>query len=553
MNRRKLLSLAGVATLPSLSGCQAFGSTLRGEPAEFEDVSLSGPSEVGVGESFSLSVSVTNGGGRSGDFADVLTVGDADAETKIRIRDVGASESRTVEAGPFSMGHAGHQRFRLAETGASHVVSAASRSLRPGERFELSDGPGVSVSEASFLSAVFYDAADGRAVLAPDRGSVLVAVEVAVETGGSSDVRIGPDSFDVADGEVLTGLDGSDRGLDAVAGLDGDPFHRGAVGPGETRSGWLLAEVPRARAIEGLQVGWNRTRDEPDASGETTEASGETTEASGETTDASDQGRDSIPEARWRFDGVELPRFEVTDVQVPAEIELGTSVTVSATVENTGSVTGTYRAGLERRYADETDWRASETLELEVAAGSRATWTTELAPPASGRARYRFRPGSASESVTVNPATRALAESFTTPDGATVRVDVGSDYFEGLLPSYIYDEGGNQTYRAPDGNTFAFVSVAVENDAAEPVAFPERSAFSVVADGDAYSVFHQSSDDDGRLGSPVEGRFYSPKSEYGPGETHSGWLVFQIPDDVPVGELVVRCSSGDDVMAEWSE
>ncbi|NEU55857.1 DUF4352 domain-containing protein [Halorussus sp. MSC15.2] len=344
---------------------------------------------------------------------------------------------------------------------------------------------------------------------------------------------------------------------------------RGAIEPDEARTGWLLAEVPRERATAGPEFAWNRARTESETRNETVSPAGEDADESettvgGETAVASETTADSttadgtsadgdpIPEARWRFDPVEFPRFEVTELRMPTDVEFGESVTATATVENAGSVAGTYRGGLEHRYADATDWHPSETLELDLSPGASATRTTEVEPPKPGSARYRLRPGSAAASVAVHPATRALTESFTTPEGANLRVELGNDHFDGLLASYIYDAGGNETYRAPPGKTFAFVSVTAENTAAESVEFPNASAFSVAVGGQSYSVFHQSSDDGDGLASPVDGRFYAPESESDPGATHTGWLVFQVPDDASAGELSVRCSSDGDVFVSWS-
>ncbi|UPV74971.1 hypothetical protein M0R89_02630 [Halorussus limi] len=552
MNRRKLLSFATTATLPSLAGCQVFGGALDSGPATFEDVTLSGPDEVGVGETFSLSVSATNAGGESGNFTDTLTAdgrGPGD-DTRIRIGDVSASESRSVEVGPFSLSHAGRHRFRLTGTGAAHTVSAATQSLPGGQRFAFADGLALSVADPAYRDALLFDAPDGRDVLAsgdafasddesaPDE-SVLAVVRIWMEnrTGGS--LPVGPSSFSVSDGEVVATLDGAADGLASLDGVDGDPFGASALAPGDSRTGWLVADVATERATEGLQVAWNRARG--DARG------GEADEtASGETSD-------SAPEVRWQFDATELPRFEVTDLSLPAETEVGAALSATATVENTGSVPGTYRGVFEHRYADEDEWRARETVEVELAPGERRTWTTERTAPEAGRAEYRLRPGRPVETVGVRAAERGLGESFTTPDGAEVRVNVGSDAFDGLLQSYVYDDGQNQSFRAPAGKTFAFVRVAVRNATDERIAFPGPGRFSVAVGEESYGVFHQSSNGNTTFASPVEGPFYAPTAAYDPDETERGWLVFQVPADATVGDLAVRWSPSEDVGATWSE
>lgn len=575
MNRRKLVSIAGTAGLASLAGCQALGGKLSRDGPEFESVDVSGPSEVEVGESLSLSVSVTNAGGRSGDFADALTVPDAlDSDAEIRIRDVPASESRTVEVGPYAFDRAGDYRFRLAESGAVHEVSVGTRALSGGEQFAFADGLAVAASDPSAHASLFYDAPDGRGLLSPDDGSVLAVVHVSMENRSERELRTGPGSFDVAGGEVVADLGREDGSLADVADLDGDPFPDGSIAPGETQTGWLLAEVTREQVAAGLRVEWKRDRDESvgtDGAGRTTSRIGaggttsrtgtdettsrpETDEASSRTeVDETTDGRtDAAPDVRWTFDGATPPRFEVTNLTVWGEAELGSRVAATATVANTGSTSATYRGALERRDGDETDWNRAKTFERVVAPGSSTTWATEVETSAVGPTRYRLRPGSAASTVDVAPARRALGEPFTTPRGVTVRAEVGTSYFEGLLPSYIYEDLNTQTVRAESGYTFAFVRVSVENENAEPAAVPDQRVFSVVVDGEQYSAFHVSSSDDVTFRSPIDGPWYDPTAASEPGATHSGWLVFRVPDGVAVEDLGVRCSPNDDVTVTWS-
>ena len=535
MNRRKLVSIAAGAGLSSLAGCQSFGSMLRREPAQFEDVAVSGPSEIGLGESFSLTVSVRNAGGRPGDFADELTVsGAADSPTRVLVPDVAAGESRTVEVGPYAIESAGHHRLRLADSGATHTISVPTRRLGAGDRFAVGDGASVAVSNVSYHTAAFYAAAVGRGVVSPDEGSILAAVDVSVANRSGSDVGVEPDSFAVADGDVVA-LEREDGSLSTLPGRDGDPLRAGSLSPGETRTGWVLAEVSRERAANGLLVAWNRDR-----------ADGEERDS---TTAADD---DSTPEARWAFDPATLPAFEVTDLTMPAEIEVGSSFSATATVTNVGDAPGTYRAAVEQRGDDEADWHPVATVAHELEPGASATVATEAKASAVGRARYRLRPGSATSSATVFAAERALGERFTTPAGAAVRVDVGTDSFDGLLSSYIYGDSKTQMIRAKPGRAFAFVSVSVENVAAEHVGFPDWQDFSVVVDGTPRSGFHSSSSGELTLRSPVDGPVYDSKGTYEPGATRGGWLVFQVPADLAPADLVVRYAPGGEVTATWS-
>ncbi|UPW01001.1 hypothetical protein M0R88_02610 [Halorussus gelatinilyticus] len=555
MNRRRLLSFTSTAVLPSLAGCQVFGGSLSSDPAAFEEVTLSGPTEVGVGERFSLSVAATNAGGESGDFTDTLTAEGSEADdTEIRIGDVAGGETRSVEVGPFSLSHAGHHRFRLAGSEAAHTVSAATQTLPGGQRFAFADGLAVSVADPAYHRALFFDAPSGREVLAAgerrdaDDDSVLAVVRVWMENRTTRPIPTDPSSFAASDGAVVAALDQAADGLASLA-VEGDPFGGSPLAPGDSRSGWLVADVPAERAAEGLRVAWGRARREAARDGETSSASdSQSSSAGGGERDAPD----SVPEVRWQFDSADLPEFSVADLSLPAETELGTTLSASATVENVGAASGTYRAVFERRFGDETTWRTRETVELDLSPGERRTWTTEWTPPEAGRAEYRLRPGSAVETASVLAAERGFGETFTTPDGAAIRVRVGTDGFDGLLGSYIYDSGESQTYRAQKGKTFAFVRVEARNTTDEPISFPGSRRFSVAVGGESSGVFHQSSTGT-TFGSPVEGPFYAPTETYDPDETEWGWLVFQVPAGTAVGDLTVRWSPSDDVGATWTK
>ncbi|MFC4552011.1 MULTISPECIES: hypothetical protein [Halorussus] len=565
MNRRKLVSIVAGAGLSSLAGCQSFGSMLRREPARFEDVAVSGPDEIGLGESFSLTVSVRNAGGRSGEFVDELTVpGAADSPTKVLVPDVAAGESRTVEVGPFSIESAGHHRLALAESGATHVVSVPTRRLRAGERFSAADGASLAVSNVSYHTATFYAAADGRGVVSPAEGSVLAAVDVSVANPSESEVAVEPARFSVADGETVA-LEREDGALSALPGRDAGPLRAGTLAPSEVRTGWVLAEVSRERATNGLSVAWNRERADGEERDSTTEKRDErssttgTRDERGSTTGTRDErgsttaaDDDSTPEAQWAFDLARLPAFEVTDLTTPAEIEVGSSFSATATVTNVGDAPGTYRAAVERRGDDESDWHRVATVAHELEPGANATVATEAKASTVGHARYRLRPGTATSSATVFAAERALGDRFTTPAGAAIRVDLGNDAFDGFLSSYIYGDSKTQTIRAERGYTFAFVRLSVENVAAERAAFPDWKDFSVVVDGTARAGFHSSSSGAITLRSPVDGSLYHPKGAYDPGATDAGWLVFRVPEGLAQADLAVRYAPDGEVTATWS-
>lgn len=94
--------------------------TEEDEPAQFEIVEVDHPDEVEVGEEHTISVTVENVGGQSGDFEETLEISTA-AEPNWEevgpygISDVASGETATESSDPFSFDEAATYQFRLAE------------------------------------------------------------------------------------------------------------------------------------------------------------------------------------------------------------------------------------------------------------------------------------------------------------------------------------------------------------------------------------------------------------------------------------------------------
>jgi hypothetical protein len=101
--------------------------------------------------------------------------------------------------------------------------------------------------------------------------------------------------------------------------------------------------------------------------------------------------------------------FVVNDVTAPEAVESGREVTVSATIENTGSADGTFVGAL-NRVGPLVAYTPVERVELELSAGESTTWTHSHWPtldsgtePRPMRFKLNWRDGRISTETTVEP------------------------------------------------------------------------------------------------------------------------------------------------------
>lgn len=517
--------MAGTATLSSLAGCQVFSSAVRTGPPHFEEVKLSGPSEVTVGEEFTLTVSAKNTGGKKGDFTNTLTVGEGpfSSDRNVKIENIGVTKTKSTKLDPIQIGYAGEYNFRITDYGASHTVSVTTRILGSEKELNLENGPTISVTDTTLRKSVAYPTDSGTELLTPSSGRVLAFIHLSIRNGGDSNLYAGPSSFTVENGEQITELGTYSTSLKDLRDIEGQPLSTDTVLPDESKSGWILAEVSPETAKNGIRVTWNRDSESSD------------------------------PEAEWRLSSSEIPQYAVAEMAFPSEVEIGTRAEVTITVKNTGTASGTYHGLVERRNTGATEWHRLSTFSLELDAGASKSWSTEIQEPHLGASQYRLRPGSVTRSIDFVPASRSFEQAYTTPSGSKILVNVGGFNFAGFSSSYSYEGAWeNPTVEAERGNQFAFVKISAENTASEALTPPSRDAFTVDVGGDAHSPEKSQTYSTMQLVSPISGAEYSPGWTYNAGGTLSGWLIFEIPGDASKDDLTVRYSPNEKITAKWS-
>lgn len=369
---------------------------------------------------------------------------------------------------------------------------------------------------------MLYEAKYQDGLLTPNSGRMLAVIQLSITNQGETKTYVGPNSFEVENGRHITEIDQLGTSLRDIQGIENQPLDNDTILPGETKQGWLLASITTDTAKSGLRIALNR-----DSEG-------------------------SDPEVRWTHSSGDLPIYEVVEVDFPSEVEIGTETEGTITVKNTGSTSGTFQGIVERRNNGETTWQRVETFSLELAAGSSSSHTIPIQEPYLAPSQYRIRPGAVTRTVDFVAATRTLGGTYTNPSGASILANIGGFNFDGLTSKYIYKSWENKTVEASDGNTFAFVKVSVENTANESISFPSPSDFTIVSDGEEYSVAEAVPYGTATFVSPMEGEGYTASWLNNPGVTDSGWLLFEIPDSLTKVQLTVQYSPNEKITAEWS-
>lgn len=529
MKRRQALAALGTTGIASFAGCATASALVRTGPADFDEVSLSGPTTVAVDEEFSLTVEATNTGGTKGDFDAAVHVvqGPLSASEQVSVVDVPVTKTRSATVGPFRAPHAAELTFALDGTDVTHPVTVASKHLLPGEAYNAHGGDLiVQVDDVSFESALFYGR-DSRNLLEMGADSLFVRATVTVQNATGEPIEFGPSSLTVGKTPGLDRIEGGtlfSPGLESVD-LDGDPLVHQRIPSGGSRTGWVLIPVLSSIAAEGISVAW-------------------------------DHGWDDAPEAVWQPADLASPSFEITTT-FPESVEFGVEGEFSVEIQNVGRGPGTFRGLVECRDGDGYEWNVHSVVEQTVDAGASVVWTGTLQEPQIGPFEYRLRPTGGVTTVEFVAATRSFGESFTSP--------AGFDYvlrFGGTAPSYTsvndsWGESDPTTVDAAAGMEFAFVEVTA-TATERYVSFPDTDNFEASAGGlGGIDAVDWRFSTDG-LSSPVTGDRYDGGWADAAGVTASGWLVFEVPTGTSASYLAVTLErwldydDSVDIAATWS-
>jgi hypothetical protein len=355
------------------AGCSDPGDGGGGTPAppNVTDVSLSGPETATVGEDLTLTLSARNDGGQEGTYEDTVTVveGNSEFEESVSLT-VPAGETAETEVGPVTLETGGEYAFELSSGADSLAVTAEPQSAAVGGRLRVSENVRATLSAADYRQAVFYRYGGGLSgaqtgVLSAASGRTLALFRLEFENVGTDPASVDPETFELDAGSFYDGLPNG-AGLDR-ADLDGDPVAGLTLQASQTRQGWLLAQVPREAASDGLELSVQR------------------------------DARQTPPEGVWSISAADgFPTFELVSVDAPSTAQSGTGYEIAVEVRNAGDAAGTFRGVLQFE-SDGGGWGQLGTadpfrLAAEIPAGETERLVSTNSPSVTGSFTYRLQP-----------------------------------------------------------------------------------------------------------------------------------------------------------------
>jgi len=501
MKRRRLLALAGAT---ALAGCMGGDSetnadesetpiiTTHSGPANFANVSISGPTSVDVGEEFELTISAANTGGDTGDFTTTLTIGEGvfGVDRSVVIEEVQPGEVGETTFGPWTMTRASEYVARITDHGAQHTITGDTRVAKPKERVTFGD---VAVMLEDLWSAARIKDEDG--IHRPSNDTFLIA-----EMQLSGEETIYSNAFTLNGAEPIT--------------THGRLREQGGNTFASDEGGGLLVWDMQASEVGG------------DVSVALT--------LSG-----------TIPEVQFDAADVSVPSLDV-EATIPDEVELGSEIPVVISVENTGEGDGTYRGTVEREV--DWEWEMVRAFERTVPAGESVELEASISADTIGSATLRVAPDVEEHEVAINPITKSFGEIANLPSG----VGYGVDIDDTLYSSYEYVSGNETgTYEAGDGEQILFIKHTMDTPN-EEISTPANYNWVPVYDGEEliralpyFTEVHEfASPDYGEL-------FFFDETVPANVGTFSKWSAWEIPEDADIDDVSVQLSMDAEIHAIW--
>lgn len=489
--------------ISSTSGCSTVQSAVRSGPPYFEDIEITGPSEVNVGEEFDIEVTAKNTGGKTGDFTTTLSIGEGPftIDRGVRIEGVKVTKTETTKIEDLYSDYATELSFRITDYAAEHSVSVETNELESGQTFETHDGISIAVNGVGFEKSVFLNG-DSKGLLAADTENVFALVHFTVGYQGEDETLFIGDELTTSAGSFVSESDLGRYSFDDVAGVRKDHLDLNEIKSGVQRSGWMMFEVPYSK-LEDLGVLWNRS-----------------------STDH--------PEVKWNLNVGAVPVFDA-QATVPDQVEIGTTGTIRIEVENTGNASGTYRYGIRRS----SDYDSPQTAldKVVVDAGATETIELEISQEYIGSYEYEVLPVNETRVVEFVPPTQAFGENYIDPDGVRITPGIGGLNFDGFSQTYSYKTyGGSETVSANSGKKFLFISIDTETTGGTG-SLPNQSDFTVDISGLTYDVVETEPWGTTEFVSPRSGVEYDSFDQSG---SDQEWLLYEVPSSTTREDVVLQ-------------
>ena len=533
-NRRRFLAASATAGLAVLAGC---GSILGGNdtnasstttpipttsgPAQFARAALTGPSEIALDKPFRLTLDVANVGGETGTLTTNIQVSEGRSTLSRPVeRTIDPGERVKIQTDPIRFDVADTYTFNVGISKVSHTVTVQPKTAAFGKTFDLSDALNATVKSIAFHPTILYSPSSSQQTFLQKAPSnqLLAVVCVDLENIGSQSTALDGE-FDLKNGHLRRTL-GTNTPLSA-AKIDGTPLTTLRLSPGQQRSGWLLGEMPHSTARNAVTVIYQRDSSRTPSEIEWI----------------------STPKQGTR----DLPQFVVESFQLPKTAEQGQDVTAKVTISNKGNSARTFRGLIEGRAGNGGSWTGVAPITMRVRPGQSIQREITITSSSNGSVSYRLAPTNRTQTIEYLPPTFAFGESYTT----TENVEMTLSDFQSAESIGMEDNlpDSNEQVSPPTGERFVLVNVES--------AAVGRSEGTPFADGfslrNGSKTFETANAVNQSLVTPVEGPLYSGVYDPDEGDTFSGYLVFTVPQQVPLGELTVEWTSTDDSTGESGE
>jgi len=222
--------------------------------------------------------------------------------------------------------------------------------------------------------------------------------------------------------------------------------------------------------------------------------------------------------------------FELVEYDLPETVSIGSSITGTIVIRNTGDSTGETTAPLYIRTPD-SDWNLVNEYSVEdVEPGETASLSVEI-DDINYINRYEFALGQSENTAVIQTISAEIdwGSEYTTPNGYVVRIDRPE-----LQNTYTAEGYNGETEESPeDRGQWAFANVYVKNETGQSAYSP--TGFSLVSGSAQY-------DSEILFNEPVNKGDKYESGELQPGIERSGWIVYELPADLSVSDLTMAWS-----------
>lgn len=228
--------------------------------------------------------------------------------------------------------------------------------------------------------------------------------------------------------------------------------------------------------------------------------------------------------------------FELESLDMPDEVEVGQGWSWSVEIANIGDGNGTFETTVYAKVAD-TDFGEVGTIELDIPAGETKTYESDteyINYLTTGT--YRFEALDTEHEIQTVSRSLSWGESYENPQGV-----VTTAHSIELRNIYSYEGwDGTTTEEASSGMQWAFLEFEATNESGSKEWVPFEDDVNLLAGNSQYDYVYISKEQGAYEGGGVQA-----------GITRSGWIAYEIPEDLNGDDLVVAYS-GDNFDGEWS-